>query len=372
MLGTITRWFSYKLFTPGPLSTTASVKAAMMQDLGYSKSFSSITESVRSSILSISKLPSDAYTTLLLPGSGTFGVEATIRTAVSTRHKLLIAANGAYGERMVLICKVLGIPHTILRYNERQKVKTQDVLDNIDKEVTHVAMVHSETTTGILNPISEVARAVKHTHPQLVFIGDCVSSFGAVDADFSDLDFLVTCSNKLLQGVPGLALIIAKKEVLEKCKGNSRSAMLDLYRIYMNNGEFLCLPPFQSVVALRKAIDEFEEEGGVAARQRRYQKNQQLLKREMEKLGFKLYINDEDQGWIISTFLEPKSPNYSFSVLYKYLVDRNIVIYPGKLSKLPTFRIGTIGELYEEDMKMCVERIKEAFHSMNISLPLTD
>ena len=148
--------------------------------------------------------------------------------------------------------------------------------------------------------------------------------------------------------------------------------MLDLYRIYMNNGEFLCLPPFQSVVALRKAIDEFEEEGGVAARQRRYQKNQQLLKREMEKLGFKLYINDEDQGWIISTFLEPKSPNYSFSVLYKYLVDRNIVIYPGKLSKLPTFRIGTIGELYEEDMKMCVERIKEAFHSMNISLPLTD
>lgn len=366
------RMFSYKLFTPGPLSTTHTVKAAMMGDFGASKSFSNVVDSVKASILRISKLSSEEYTPILLPGSGTFGVEATIRTAVSRQDKILIAANGAYGERMAQMCKILQIPHDVLRYDERCKVQVPDVLSRLSNEITHFSMVHSETTTGLLNDISEVASAVKKHNKNIVIIGDCVSSFGAVNADFSNLDYLVSCSNKLLQGVPGLALIIAKKKELEKCQGNSRSAMLDLYRIYKEGGNFVCTPPYQSVVALKQAIKEYDEEGGVEERQKRYQNNQRYLKTEMEKLGFRLYINEADQGWIISTFIEPKSKKYDFLKFYNYLVGRNIVIYPGKLSKLPTFRIGTIGELHEQDMKMCVECIKEAFHSMEVSLPLTD
>ena len=317
-------------------------------------------------------MPSEKYTSMLLPGSGTFGVESTLRTAVSTAEKILIAANGAYGERMIKICEILNIPHKILRYDEKDPVKTQEVLEKLTDDITHFSMVHSETTTGLLNDIGEVTRAVKKKNPSVVVIGDCVSSFGAVDADFSSLDFIVTCSNKLLQGVPGLALVIANKHIIEKCEGKSRSRVLDLYKVFKSQTGFISMPPFQSVYGLKQAIDEFWEEGGVQARQARYQNNKEILKREMEKLGFQIYIKDPYQGWIISTFTEPKHPNYNFKTLYQCLVDKNIIIYPGKLTKLQTFRIGTIGDLHEKDMLKCVDAIKDAFESMNIKLPIVE
>jgi 2-aminoethylphosphonate-pyruvate transaminase len=233
-------------------------------------------------------------------------------------------------------------------------------------------MVHSETTTGILNPIQEVAEAVKTHRPGTVIIADCVSSFGAVSIDFSSLDFIVTCSNKLIQGVPGLALVIARKEVLEKCEGNAKSAFLDLLQIEKSGKNFVTMPPFQSVVALQQALNEFFDEGGLEAREKRYQNNLKVLKRGMEELGFRYYIRPEDQGWIISTFIEPKHPNYDFKKLYQFLVDRGIVIYPGKLSKFPTFRIGTIGELHESDMKSCIQHIRDAFEFMKIQMPLNE
>lgn len=366
------RMVSYKLYTPGPLNTTDSVKLAMCEDLGKGREFDKLCLEIRESLLRIAKLSLDTHSSVLLPGSGTFGVEATLRTAVSTNDKILIAANGAYGERMIRICTILNIPHKILRYEERQKVKVSDVLDNLTPDITHFAMVHSETTTGILNPIADVAAAVKTKNENIVIVADCVSSFGAVSVDFFNLDFIVTCSNKLLQGVPGLALIIAKNEVLQKCGGNARSAYLDLHRIVNSKKDFLVMPPFQSVKGLHKAIEEFWKEGGLEAREIRYKNNLRYLKTEMEKLGFKYYINPEDQGWIISTFIEPKDPNYSFKVFYQYLVDRGIVIYPGKLSKFPTFRIGTIGELHEADMKYCVDCISDAFAEMKIKLPLNN
>ena len=257
MLAKAMRLFSYKLFTPGPLSTTHSVKSAIMQDLGSSKEFSRITSEINADIIKISKLSPDVYTSILLPGSGTFGVEATLRTAIKRSQKVLIIANGAYGERMIKMCTILGIPHKILRYSEREKVKSEDVLNNIEENITHVAMVHSETTTGILNPIDSISLQVKNKHPNIVFIGDCVSSFGAVDADFSSIDYIITCSNKLLQGIPGLALIVANKEKLLKCKDNSQSAMLDLYRIYTSDKNFITMPPYQSVYGLKQAIEEF-------------------------------------------------------------------------------------------------------------------
>ena len=368
----IRRSLSYKLFTPGPLNTTSSVKQAMCEDLGDSRHFSNISNSIRSSLLQIASLPESTHTSILLPGSGTFGVEATLRTAVSPSDFLLIAANGAYGERMSKICSILSIPHKVLRYNENEKVRTQDVLSHLTAEVTHFAMVHSETTTGILNPIQEVAEAVKAQKPSTVIIADCVSSFGAVSIDFTPLDFIVTCSNKLLQGVPGLALVLANKEVLSRCEGKARSVYLDLFRIVNSGQDFLTMPPYQSVVALRKAIDEFFEEGGLKAREARYMNNLKVLKREMNELGFRYYISEKDQGWIISTFIEPKHEKYDFKTLYKFLVDRGIVIYPGKLSKFPTFRIGTIGELHESDMIECVRNIKDAFEFMGIGLPLND
>ncbi|OMJ94604.1 hypothetical protein SteCoe_2253 [Stentor coeruleus] len=372
MLKTLSRLISYKLYTPGPLSTTSTVKDSMKNDLCFNKSFNKDINHIRNQLLKISNLPTEEYTSLLLPGSGTFGVESTLRTAVNQHQKILIAVNGAYGERMVKICKILKIPTKVINIDERKIINIKDVLYYLDTEVTHFAMVHSETTTGILNPIDEISSILKKARPDIKIIGDCVSSFGAVDTDFSNLDFIVTCSNKLLQGVPGLALIIAKNTTLDRCEGNAKSSVLDLFKISRTYNHFVVIPPYQSISALKKAIEEFWKEGGVKARQARYQKNQRALANGMNELGFKHYIDDGDQGWIISTFIEPKHYNYSFEKLYKFLADRGIIIYPGKLSKLPTFRIGTIGELYKEDMIECVKCIKEAFEFMRIPLPLNE
>lgn len=372
MFKALNRLISYKLYTPGPLSTTSTVKNSMKTDLCSTKAFNKDVKLIRDYLLKIANLPPFEYTSILLPGSGTFGVEATLRTAIGEHQKVLIAANGAYGERMAKICEILNIKAKVLRVDERKIIDIDDVYNCLDDDITHFAMVHSETTTGILNPIAEISYKLKRLRPHITIIGDCVSSFGAVQIDYGDLDYIVTCSNKLLQGVPGLALILAKQGSLDSCEGNARSSVLDLYEIYKSPEHFLTIPPYQSISALKKAIDEFWKEGGVYDRQSRYQKNQKVLKDEMTKLGFKLYIDEKYQGWIISTFIEPKHENYSFGKLYSFLVSRGIVIYPGKLSKLPSFRIGTIGELYEKDMIECVRCIKDAFEDMKIPLPLNE
>ena len=375
-----------KLFTPGPLNTSQTVKEAMIYDYGSrDPDFGNIVENIKTRLLRIAKVPSDLYAAVLVQGSGSFAVEATMATAFprdkeyTKNKKMLIASNGAYGERMVKICVYTNIPHDVITFKDNEPVDPNIISAKIanDPTISHVSLVHSETTAGLLNPIEDIGKAIHETNPDVQYIVDTMSSFGGVPIDMqkSYIDYLVSSSNKMLQGVPGIAYAICKIYRLKDTKGNARSLCLDLYDQWdyqlLNPGQFRFTPPTHVLAAFDQAMNEFEAEGGVEARSARYFGNQKLLSEKMRELGFELYVDPKHQGACLTTFLEPDHPNYDFKKFYNYLTDREFVIYPGKLSQYPTFRLGNIGEIYESDILALIENIKGAFEELKIDLPLT-
>lgn len=351
---------NYKLLTPGPLTTTDTVKREMLFDhCTWDDDYKSITQNIRRKLLGLAHVSEDKYTAVLMQGSGTFGVESVFSSIIGNDDKLLIAANGAYGERMCQIAERLNIKYVV--YNEEyDKVpsaeKIKEILDN-DNSITYVAMVHSETTSGILNDIEAVGKVVKSMGRN--FIVDAMSSFGGVDIDVEGIgiDFIISSANKCIQGVPGFSFIICNKEKLIESKGRARSLSLDLYDQWetMNkDGKWRFTSPTHTVLAFNKAIEEMENEGGIPARSKRYKENNELLIKKMSEMGFDTYIHNS-QGPIITTFLYPENANYTFSEMYNYIKERGYAIYPGKVTSAETFRIGNIGEIYKEDIeKLCI------------------
>lgn len=355
----------YKLLTPGPLTTTMSVKKEMLVDhCTWDDDYKKITQEIRSELLRISDLDKEEYTAILMQGSGTFGVESVISSIIPKDGKLLVLANGAYGKRIATIAKLEGIDYIVLEIENNQLFNTDDIKNKLeeDKKITHIAMVHSETTTGILNNIEEVAKTVKEFEKD--FIVDAMSSFAGVNIDIKNIgvDYLISSANKCIQGVPGFSFIICKKDKLTKTKGFARTLSLNLYDQYETmdkDGKWRFTSPTHTVLAFRQALRELDEEGGIKARAQRYRENNNILNKEMEKLGFKLYIDKEFQGPIISTFLYPKGLNIDFKELYEYIKNRGFIIYPGKTTDIESFRIGNIGEIYKKDIYGLIEIFKE-------------
>ena len=350
----------YKLLTPGPLTTSNSVKEEMLFDrCTWDDEYKAITQKIRKQLLEISGASIKVYTTILMQGSGSFGVEAVLNTAIGKEDKLLIISNGAYGERIIKMAKCIGINY-VCYSSPYDKVLEIDVIKDIlnkDKAITHLAMVHSETTTGILNPIEKIAKLSKEQGKILII--DAMSSFGGIPINVQnlDIDYLISSANKCIQGVPGFCFIIAKIERLLKCNGNSKSLCLDLYdqwKCMDKDGKWRFTSPTHVVAAFSKAIDELIEEGGVIARNDRYKKNNYLLRNKLKSIGFDAYIKEELQSPIITTFVFPNK-EFDFIHFYSYVKKRGFVLYPGKLTEIDTFRIGNIGEIYKEDIeKLCL------------------
>ena len=298
-----------------------------------------------------------------MQGSGTFGVESVLTSVIGADEKLLICAKGAYGERMEDIVKHAGIDYTI--YHEKydrvpDAGKVNEILKN-DPAITHVSMVHSETTSGILNDIESVAKVVKENGRTMIV--DAMSSFGGVDIPVGEwgIDFIISSANKCIQGVPGFSFIIANKQKLIEFKGKARSLSLDLYDQWetMNkDGKWRFTSPTHVVRAFKQALAELEEEGGVAARHKRYCENHRILVEEMRALGFKTLLPDEFQSPIITSFLYPKA-GFDFNSFYTQLKEKGFVIYPGKISQADTFRIGNIGDVHPEDFARLIEVVQQ-------------
>lgn len=370
---------NYKLLTPGPLTTTDTVKQQMLFDhCTWDDDYKKITQDIRRELLALAhvspeeepdqlsaeSLESGEYTVVLMQGSGTFGVESVITSVVGEEDKLLILANGAYGERMGDIARHAKIDHEI--YNEHySQVPDADVVEEIlkkDQKITHVAMVHSETTSGILNDIEAIGKVVKEQGK--VFIVDAMSSFGGVDIPVKEwgIDFIISSANKCIQGVPGFSFIIARKDLLLESKGKARSLSLDLYDQWKTmsiDGKWRFTSPTHVVLAFAQALKEMREEGGIEARNRRYTENNQLLIKKMAELGIYPYIGDAHQGPIITTFYYPEQVSFKFEDMYAYIKERGYAIYPGKVTEAETFRIGNIGEIYKEDIERLCEITKE-------------
>ena len=354
----------YKLLTPGPLTTTKTVKESMLYDwCTWEIEYKDLVQKLRERLLSILEINSEIYTVALMQGSGTFSVESTLMSSLSKKDKILVLSNGAYGDRIIEILKKANknyIDHRFLDTQIIDKNITEKLLKE-NQDVTHLIFVHCETTTGILNPLEEIC-TLAYSYKKKIIV-DAMSSLGGVKIDIekNNIDFIISSANKCIQGVPGFGFIILKKENINHMKDNSPSLSLDLYEQLKvmddEKGKWRFTSPTHVVRAFYQALLELEKET-LKLRIQRYKKNQRLLVQEMEKIGFETAIENKHQSPIITTFLYYKHKNFSFEKLYNYLKNSDFVIYPGKLSSLKVFRIGNIGEIYEDDILKLTKTIQ--------------
>ncbi len=363
------------LFTPGPLTTSAAVKEAMLRDVGSRDAeFVKVVRDIRQHLLGVAGVSqADGYEAILLQGSGTFGLEAVVSSAIPRNGKLLVIINGAYGKRIRQIAERHGIETVAIEVSERTLPDPQQVREslNSDSKITHVVLVHLETSSGILNPVKEIGAVVKEL--QRTFIVDAMSSFGGIPLNMGEagIDFLVSSANKCIEGVPGFSLVIADRAKL-LASGAARTVSLDLlaqWKGLEETGQFRFTPPTQAILAFRQALRELDHEGGVAARAKRYAANHAALLRGMRRMGFREYVPAEWQSHIITTFLFPEGPHFDFEEFYHRLSAKGMVIYPGKLNEVHCFRIGNIGRLFERDIDALLVAIGAILLEMNVAIP---
>jgi 2-aminoethylphosphonate-pyruvate transaminase len=337
------------LFTPGPLTTSATVKAAMLHDAGSRDAeFIAAVRDIRERLLRIgSAAVGGDYECVLMQGSGTFAIESVVSSAIPRDGRLLVLINGAYGRRIVEMARVHGIDVETVETPENRKISPEMVGEHL-AGVTHVSVVHCETTTGIVNPIAEIGEKVARAGA--TYIVDAMSSFGAIPIDLAAVqaDFLISSANKCIEGVPGFGFVLARRSQLIAAKGRARTLSLDLHAQWQGletGGQFRFTPPTHAMLAFHQALRELDAEGGVPGRAARYRRNHQVLAAGMEAMDFEPYLAPEDQSYIITTYRYPANPEFRFEEFYSRLSEMGFVIYPGKLSKEPCFRIGTIGRI---------------------------
>ena len=364
----------YLLLTPGPLTTTRTVREAMMEEYStWDVDYNNIVESIRNSLVRLAvrdDVNFDSFTSVLMPGSGTFSVESVVGSVIPPGGKLLVLNNGAYGARVATISRMLGIETVELSQVETELTNLNE-LEKIlmeDSAISHVAMVHCETTTGMLNPAEAIGEIVRRLGR--IYILDAMSSFGGIpiSMESTGAHYLISSANKCVQGVPGFGFVIADRDQLESTKGLARSHSLDLYEQWREmeskGGKWRFTSPTHVVNAFACALEELDAEGGVEARHNRYLNNHKTLVEGMRSIGFKTLINDEFQSPIITSFHCPDLAAFDFQNFYDALKERGFVIYPGKVSNADCFRIGTIGDIFKDDILELLKRIEEVMSGL--------
>ncbi|MFT3963131.1 2-aminoethylphosphonate--pyruvate transaminase [Propionivibrio sp.] len=360
------------LLTPGPLTTSAATKAAMQRDWGsWDAAFNALTAGVCADLLDIAR-GAETHVCIPLQGSGTFAVEAALGTLVPRHGKVLVPDNGAYCRRIVRILGYLGREVVVLPLREDEATDPARIEAALaaDPEITHVAQVHCETGTGILNPLPEIAAAVARQGRGLIV--DAMSSFGAmpIDAGRMPFDALVAASGKCLEGVPGMGFVIARRAALAECRANSHSLALDLHDQWaylQKTGQWRFTPPTHVVAALRQALDQYQAEGGQPARLRRYRENCAALTEGLRALGLRTFLDDAVQAPIIVTVHAPDDPAYRFDELYRRVREQGFILYPGKLTEVETFRIGCIGAVDAATLRGAVAAIEAALRAAGVN-----
>ncbi len=360
------------LLTPGPLTTSATVKRAMLRDWGsWDGDFRAMTAELRRRLLAIAGDSESAYDCVPMQGSGSFSVEAMLGSFLPRDGKALVLVNGAYGQRIVQTLAYLGRACQVIDKGDYLPPRGPEVAAALEANpaITHVVLVHCETSSGILNPVAEIAQAVAAGGRKLLI--DSMSAFGALPLDVKQIPYaaMVSSANKCIEGVPGFGFVIARKEELQAAQGNSHSLSLDLHAqwAYMEKtGQWRYTPPTHVVAAFLQALDEHAAEGGTAGRGRRYAENRDVMVAGMRKLGFETLLQD---GWlspIIVTFFNPAHPRFDFQTFYDLLKARGFIIYPGKLTVVDSFRIGCIGRMDAAVMRRLVAAVAEALKEMGV------
>jgi 2-aminoethylphosphonate-pyruvate transaminase len=359
------------LLTPGPLTTAASTKAAMLKDWGsWDDDFKAVSKEIRTRLVAMCGGEAE-YDCVLMQGSGTFSVEAALASFIPKDGKALILMNGAYGQRSAKTLDYIGRAYVTLDKGDYLPPMPEEVdaLLTEHTDVTHVVVVQCETSSGILNPVKAISDVVRRHGRKLII--DSMSAFGAVPLDVSEIPFevMVSSANKCIEGVPGFGFLIARKDALEAANGNSHSLSLDVHDqwVYMNKtGQWRFTPPTHTVVAFLEALHLHEAEGGVQGRLARYTNNRNVLVSGMRSMGFETLLEDAWLSPIITTFFSPNDPNFEFGRFYKEIKSRGFIIYPGKLTVADSFRVGCIGLLDQTVMEGVLRAIKESCEAMGV------
>jgi 2-aminoethylphosphonate-pyruvate transaminase len=360
------------LLTPGPLTTAQSVKQAMLRDWGsWDADFKAMTASLRASLLAMLGEGGVEFDCVPVQGSGTFAVEAMLGTFLPPKSRTLVLANGAYGKRMAETLRYLKRDHVVIDKGDYLPPRGAEVAAALaaDPAITHVGAIHCETSSGILNPLAEIAEATAAAGRKLLV--DSMSAFGAVDVSPKRIRYeaLVSSANKCIEGVPGFGFVLARRSALAVSAGNSHSLSLDLnaqWQAMEKTGQWRYTPPTHVVAAFLEALRLHAEEGGVAGRGRRYGANRDTLVEGMRGLGFETLLADRWLSPIIVTFFTPADPAFGFPAFYDAMKRRGFVIYPGKLTVVDSFRIGCIGRLDRTVMRRVVAAAADSLKEMGV------
>lgn len=360
------------LLTPGPLTTSAAVKKAMQRDWGsWDQDFCKLTAGIRAELLDICSADSETFACVPMQGSGTFVVEAMLGSLIPQTSKTLVLINGAYGKRVVTTLQYLKRQYTTLDKGDYLPPRANEVgaILDADPDITHVVVVHCETSSGILNPIEEISKAVYERGRKLLI--DSMSAFGALPINSIDVQFeaLVSSANKCIEGVPGFGFVIAKISELQEAQGRSHSLSLDLYEQWQHmekTGQWRFTPPTHSIAAFAEALAIHCAEGGTKGRLERYTQNRDTLVAGMRNLGFETLLTERWLSPIIVTFFTPQHCNFSFAEFYAHLKAAGFIIYPGKLTVVDSFRIGCIGHLDHHVMQELVSVVDATLQKMKV------
>lgn len=361
------------LLTPGPLTTSRVVKEAMLRDWGsWDDDFRAMTLEMRTRLLDLIGKGAEAYDCVPIQGSGSYCVEAMLGTFVPRDGKVLVLANGAYGLRAAQTMQYLGRAHTLINKGDYLPPRGAEVAQALadDPAITHVLAIHCETSSGILNPVDEIAEATHAAGRKLLI--DSMSAFGAIPLEAEALGYtaMVSSANKCIEGVPGFGFVIARRDALEAAKGNSHSLSLDVeaqWATMNKTGQWRFTPPTHVVAAFIEALKAHKAEGGVAGRGARYLRNRDVMVAGMRDLGFETLLEDRWLSPIIVTFFCPADPAFDFAQFYALMKARGFIIYPGKLTVVDSFRVGCIGQMDEHVMRRVVEAARETLAEMVVS-----
>ncbi|WP_317201530.1 2-aminoethylphosphonate--pyruvate transaminase [Janthinobacterium sp.] len=362
------------LLTPGPLTTSLHTKTAMLRDWGsWDASFNAITAQIRARLLAIVN-GHDSHVCVPMQGSGTFSIEAAVHTLLPRDGHMLVLINGAYGKRMARMVAMMGRRVSVFETGEERPIAARDVerLLRADPSISHVGLIHCETSTGILNPLAAIAAVVAAEGRALIV--DAMSSFGALPIDAREIPFdaLIAASGKCIEGPPGMGFVLVRKSALEGSAGNSQSLSLDLHEqwSYMEQTtQWRFTPPTHVVAGFHAALEQFVAEGGQPARLARYTGNYQALMAGTAQLGLAPFLDAAVQAPIIVTLHAPADARYSFTDFYARVRDKGFILYPGKLTRAETFRVGCIGAIGAQDMRLAVHAMGDALREMGLSAP---
>jgi len=366
------------LLNPGPATTSDTVKyAQVVPDIcPREKEFGDVMEFVSKELTNFVGT-NDKYTTILFGGSGTASVEAILSSVVDS-GTILIINNGAYGKRMCEIAEIYNLsyieyessPIEEINLSELEEIiKTHNLESIITNEtiISHVAVIHHETTTGILNDVKSIGSICRKY--KIDMIVDAMSSFAGIPINMDEMNikYLSSSSNKCIQGMAGISFVIANKESLKRTKNiKPRNLYLNIYKQYLyfkENYQMRFTPPVQVLYALKQAIVEAKEET-IRNRHERYKECCQILWKGLNKLNLRKLVNEKASSMLLTSIVEPQINGYCFDELHDYLYNKGFTIYPGKVSSQNTFRVANIGQIYPENMNKFIEILEEYFTSI--------